>query len=55
MAPENGPTRPIGKIWAFFKDAYEGKLSVFKAEWSALSEKDKDDISNGIVSGTLTY
>lgn len=55
MANSDGPSRPIGKIWTFFKSAYDGKLSIFKAEWSALSEKDKDDIANGIENGSLTY
>ncbi len=55
----NGPSRPISKIWAFFKSAYQdgpkSGLTQFKNEWALLSEKEKDDISNGIVNGTLTY
>jgi hypothetical protein len=54
--------RPISKIWAFFKSAYTGVypperngLTCFKNEWSALSDKDKDDIANGVENGSLSY
>lgn len=30
-------------------------LKGFTEEWKALSEKDKEDLKNGIGNGTLTY
>jgi hypothetical protein len=55
-------SRPISKIWAFFKSAYTGQypaerngLTSFKNEWVALSDKDRDAIANGIEDGSLTY
>ena len=61
MAPEK-KSRPISKIWAFFKSAYIGQspperngLTAFKNEWVALSDSARDDIANGIEDGSLAY
>jgi hypothetical protein len=31
------------------------KLAAFKADWTKLSDKDKEDLKSGIANGTLTY
>jgi len=48
----------INVIWAFFKPSYlatNHSLRQFKEEWDALTDKDKNDIREGIGNGSLTY
>jgi len=58
------PAKPgISKIWAFFKASFTDRpnsahgsgLTAFKEEWTALSDESKEQIRQGIESGTLTY
>lgn len=60
--PEN---TGIAKVWNYFKDVYAGLtnsdfpgksgLSLFKEEWSQLSEAGKEELRVGVSDGTLNY
>ena len=50
---------PVGKIAAvkkyFGNKPGENGLAAFKAEWDALTDQDKLDLSNGLLDGTYNY
>lgn len=56
-------TEGISKVWAFFKSSFADRpnaefgagLTAFKEEWTRLSEKDKEQIRNGLADGSLNY
>lgn len=55
-------TEGISKVWAFFKSAYQNHadsskngLTAFKNDWGMLTEKDREQIRNGIANDSLTY
>jgi hypothetical protein len=53
----------ISKVWTFFRSSFTDRpnpesgsgLTAFKAEWDAMSEKDRADIRKGIDDDSLTY
>lgn len=55
MAEDSGK-RNIGAIYKFFgKGGPNPTLAGFQAEWAALTEDDKDQLSTGITDGSLNY
>jgi hypothetical protein len=42
------------QVFNFFK-AHDYPLAKFRVEWTALTDKDKDDLREGIGNGTHTY
>lgn len=45
------------EVFKFFSDNKTNgyALATFRKEWTALNDKDKEDLRNGIKSGTLDY
>lgn len=47
----NGEPATVKEVMTFF----EMTAADFMKEWKVLSDKDKDDLKNGVGNGTLNY
>lgn len=45
------------EVFKFFSDnkTNDYNIAQFRADWQALSDKDKEDLKTGIANGSLTY
>lgn len=52
----DGKPANMAQVYHFLAEGQKGyTMSAFRTEWQALSDKDKNDLRNGIGDGTLSY